>query len=73
MRNKVWDEGTGWEEEWVWKSCHHFTFEKRVLGDARVKGTRGDPVSVTLPTCGPSLITPKGQRRDPTQFKAKED
>ena len=38
--------------------------------DAHVIGYQGGSRERTLPTCGPSLISPKGQRNDPTQFKA---
>jgi len=38
---------------------------------ARAIGYQGGSRERTLPTCGPSLITPEGQRSDPTQFKAR--
>ena len=63
---------------------HSWTFEKlEVFGRYRTrlrltKGMEGCPVigyqggsrERTLPTCGPLLISPKGQQNDPTQFKA---
>ena len=35
-------------------------------------GNLGGSRERTMPIYGPSLITPKGQRRDPTRYKAKE-